>query len=230
LGRAAIALNSNPVSVPASGFAQQLRLRPRKSAFAAPRHGSGNPGPNSEPARRIADQFDKVPDRRCCVFIQEMTVAECREALATASFGRLACARENQPYVVPVYFAVDRDGIYSFSMPGQKIEWMRNNPRVCLGIDHVKRPNDWTCMVVLGQYEELPDTPDYRLERLHALGLLRSRAMWWQPGSVAVANRGDRRDVVPVFYRINIEHLTGRRGVPAPDEMAAGIPGDEKGG
>jgi nitroimidazol reductase NimA-like FMN-containing flavoprotein (pyridoxamine 5'-phosphate oxidase superfamily) len=164
------------------------------------------------------------------LFIQELTVEECREALMTASFGRLACARENQPYVVPIYFAADRDGVYSFSMPGQKIEWMRNNPRVCLGIDNITNPNDWTSMVVLGQYEELPDTPDYQLERLRAFKLLQRCAMWWQPGSIAVANHDDRPDSAPVFYRINIEHLTGRRGVPARDEPAVAIPAGEKGG
>ena len=45
--------------------------------------------------------------------------------------------------------------------------------------------------------------------------------MWWQPGSVAVAHRDDSRDFTPVFYRINIERLTGHRGVPAPGETAA---------
>ena len=111
--------------------------------------------------------------RRCFVFVQEMPVEECRKALAGAGFGRLACARENQPYVVPVSFAVDGDCVYLFSMPGQKIEWMRNNPRVCLEIDSVKSLNDWTSIVVFGRYEELPDTPDCERERLHARELLR---------------------------------------------------------
>lgn len=166
------------------------------------------------------------------MFVQEITLEECRKALRGAGVGRLACARENQPYIVPVHFAVDRDDVYSFSMPGQKIEWMRNNPRVCLEIDSVKSPSDWTSIVVLGRYEELPDTPDYRLERLRAYELLQHRAMWWEPGSVSVANHEDRRGFAPVLYRIKIERLTGRRGVPAPDETAAGhaIPGDEKRG
>jgi hypothetical protein len=154
------------------------------------------------------------------VFVQEITIEECREALVRAGFGRLACAWENQPYVVPVYFAVDGDHVYSFSTPGQKIDWMRNNPRICLEIDSVKSPNDWTSIVVFGRYEELPDTPDYRLKRLRAYDLLQNRPMWWQPGSVAVANHDASRDFAPVFYRIKIERLTGRRGVPTPGETA----------
>jgi nitroimidazol reductase NimA-like FMN-containing flavoprotein (pyridoxamine 5'-phosphate oxidase superfamily) len=165
------------------------------------------------------------------VFIQDMTGEECREALTTATFGRLACARENQPYVVPVHFAVGRDGVYSFAMPGQKIEWMRDNPRVCLAIDAVRSRNDWTSLVVFGGYEELPDTPDHQLERRRAFELLRRRVMWWLPGSVAVANHDEQPDLTPVFYRINIERLTGRRGVPGAYEPAEAIPEeDEKGG
>jgi nitroimidazol reductase NimA-like FMN-containing flavoprotein (pyridoxamine 5'-phosphate oxidase superfamily) len=148
------------------------------------------------------------------VFVQELAVEECRKALVRASFGRLACARENQPYVVPISFAVDSDDdIYSFSMLGQKIEWMRNNPQV-LEIDSVNSLNDWISIVVLGRYEELPDIPDYRRRRQRAYEILQNRAMWWQPGSVAVASHHDSRDLAPVFYRIKIEHLTGRRGSP----------------
>ena len=149
------------------------------------------------------------------MFVQELAVEECRKALVRASFGRLACARENQPYVVPISFAVDSDDdIYSFSMLGQKIEWMRNNPQVCLEIDSVNSLNDWISIVVLGRYEELPDIPDYRRRRQRAYEILQNRAMWWQPGSVAVASHHDSRDLAPVFYRIKIEHLTGRRGSP----------------
>jgi nitroimidazol reductase NimA-like FMN-containing flavoprotein (pyridoxamine 5'-phosphate oxidase superfamily) len=165
------------------------------------------------------------------VFVQEIPVEECRKALAAAGFGRLACAGENQPYVVPVSFAVDGDSVYLFSMPGQKIEWMRNNPRVCLEIDSVKSLSDWTSIVVFGRYEELPDTPDFQRERRRAHELLRNRPMWWQPGSVVVTNHADSRDFTPVFYRINIDSLTGHRGVPAPGEAATdALAEDKKGG
>ena len=62
------------------------------------------------------------------MLIGEMSVAECRGALEQARFGRLACARDNQPYVVPFYFASDGDYLYAFSKLGRKIEWMRDNP------------------------------------------------------------------------------------------------------
>lgn len=160
------------------------------------------------------------------MFVQELTANECRTALAKAGFGRLACARDNQPYVLPVYFAAEEDHVYSFSMPGQKIEWMRTNPRVCLEVDSVKDLNDWTTVVALGRFEELPDTPDRQAERHHAQELLQVRVMWWLPGSVGVgvvvAHEGPAS--TPVLYRIDIERMTGHRGMPAQEEMGAASP------
>jgi nitroimidazol reductase NimA-like FMN-containing flavoprotein (pyridoxamine 5'-phosphate oxidase superfamily) len=41
-------------------------------------------------------------------FYYEMTVSECQEALEHAHVGRLGCARDNQPYVVPMNFCQRR--------------------------------------------------------------------------------------------------------------------------
>jgi uncharacterized protein len=152
------------------------------------------------------------------MIVTEMTPNECRAALAQTGFGRLACARDNQPYIVPICFALDAEYLYSFSIAGRKIEWMRDNPRVCLEIDSVKSWQDWTSVVAFGRYEELPDTPDWEAERGRAHSLLRQRAMWWQPASVAILDRA--KDLfVPVFFRVIIESLTGHRGLSESDEM-----------
>jgi len=64
--------------------------------------------------------------------ISEMSAEECRDLLARVGFGRLASAHLNQPYIVPIYFAYDRDRLYGFTTLGRKIEWMRSNPLVCV--------------------------------------------------------------------------------------------------
>jgi nitroimidazol reductase NimA-like FMN-containing flavoprotein (pyridoxamine 5'-phosphate oxidase superfamily) len=155
---------------------------------------------------------------RCCVLVEDLTVEECRTALSLAAFGRLACARGNQPYVVPVSFVVNEGYAYLFSMPGQKIAWMRENPRVCLEVESVVGPTEWTTIVALGDYEELPDTPDNEPARRRARDVLQRRVTWWEPGAVAVMGHAVSRDTAPVFYRIWLAHLTGRRGVPVPKE------------
>ncbi|MGH9883076.1 MAG: pyridoxamine 5'-phosphate oxidase family protein, partial [Pyrinomonadaceae bacterium] len=56
------------------------------------------------------------------MFIHEMTADECRSALQNATVGRLGCSRDNQPYVVPIYFAFGGEHIHGFTTVGQKIE------------------------------------------------------------------------------------------------------------
>ncbi len=90
------------------------------------------------------------------MFIQKMTEAECLSILTRTRLGRLACAHENQPYIVPIYFAYEQPYLYAFTTPGQKVEWMRYNPLVCLEVDEVEDSEHWTSVVIFGRYEELP--------------------------------------------------------------------------
>ena len=157
------------------------------------------------------------------MFVTEMSAKECWSELATAGFGRLACARDGQPYIVPIFFAVAGDHIYSFSMAGQKLDWMRDNPRICLECDNVKSWNEWTSVVAVGRYQELVDTPDWEAERSRALHLLQQRAMWWQPGSVTSGNAGVHEGSSPVFFRLIVERMTGHRGT---ERAATALPDD----
>jgi nitroimidazol reductase NimA-like FMN-containing flavoprotein (pyridoxamine 5'-phosphate oxidase superfamily) len=155
--------------------------------------------------------------------IHEMTLKECHDALAQANLARLACERDGQAYVVPVYLIYDGKYLYGFSTLGQKIEWMRANSLVCVEIDDVKSQNRWTSVVVDGIFEELPDTPEHKAIRLHAHQLLQKHAMWWEPACVAVEHRDSPNSVTPIFYRIRLDRMTGHRcspdsveGQPAP--------------
>lgn len=90
--------------------------------------------------------------------IREMSKDECRLVLANTRFARLACTRENQPYIVPVYLAYDEMSrcLYGFTTPGQKVEWMRTNPLVCVEVDEVTSHDQWVSVIVFGRFEELP--------------------------------------------------------------------------
>jgi nitroimidazol reductase NimA-like FMN-containing flavoprotein (pyridoxamine 5'-phosphate oxidase superfamily) len=142
------------------------------------------------------------------MFIHEMTEDECRTALEHGSFGRLACAHDDQPYVVPMYFSYDRHHLYGFSTLGQKIEWMRSNPLVCVEIDERTSHHLWMSVVVTGRYEELVDAREFEHKRAHAHDVLQKRAMWWEPAYVATERR---KELTPIFYRIHIKHMTGHR-------------------
>jgi nitroimidazol reductase NimA-like FMN-containing flavoprotein (pyridoxamine 5'-phosphate oxidase superfamily) len=140
---------------------------------------------------------------------------ECQELLERVHLGRLACALDNQPYVVPVAFAHEPGQIYVFSTAGKKIEWMRQNPKVCLQVDEIGSRSNWTSVVINGTYLELRE-PQYTTEKERARSLLGDSAQWWV---VAIAERREQvRDVSieTVFFRINIESISGLRGIPEP--------------
>ena len=135
--------------------------------------------------------------------------------LARAHLGRLASAQGSQPYVVPFYFAYNNSSLYSFTTVGQKIDWMRANPLVCVEADEVVSPEEWVSVIVFGRYEELPDTPEYQPERAVAYKfLLQKNAMWWEPGYAKMILHGTQRPLVPVFYRIHVVQITGHRATP----------------
>jgi nitroimidazol reductase NimA-like FMN-containing flavoprotein (pyridoxamine 5'-phosphate oxidase superfamily) len=148
--------------------------------------------------------------------IQEIPTEDCLHALARAKLGRLACAYENQPYVVPLYFVYHDPYLYGFTTPGQKVEWLRANPRVCVELDEVEGSEQWTSIIIFGQYEELPDTPEGEQERRHAHRLLQQHAEWWQPGCASRRHRDPAGPVTPVFYRVRIDHISGRRAMGEP--------------
>jgi nitroimidazol reductase NimA-like FMN-containing flavoprotein (pyridoxamine 5'-phosphate oxidase superfamily) len=153
--------------------------------------------------------------------ILELTNKECVETLTRLRFARLGCSRDNQPYVVPVNFAYDDRHLYSVAALGQKIEWMRTNPLVCVEADEIINDHHWTSVVVQGRYEELPDTPEWSVERELAYALLQRRALWWEPACVGETHLGAVEPLIPTYYRIHVDRVTGRRAKPDPVEAVA---------
>ena len=144
--------------------------------------------------------------------IREIGEKECQAVLQGASIGRLGCALDNQPYVVPVYFAYEADYVYLFSTLGQKIEWMRANPKVCLQADEIKNQLQWVSVIANGRYEELP-TPQYEAELAHARVLLKKRHSWWLNAMAERRKQVPDELIAPLFFRIHIESMTGLAAV-----------------
>jgi nitroimidazol reductase NimA-like FMN-containing flavoprotein (pyridoxamine 5'-phosphate oxidase superfamily) len=142
------------------------------------------------------------------MLIHELTEKECRQVLVATNLGRLACAQDNQPYVVPIYFAMDGDDLYSFATVGRKIEWMRANPKVCVEVDDIDDQFHWTTVIAIGRYEELTHSTMHEAMKMRAQALFQKRPEWWFPG--AARTSGAHRHV-PVIFRIRIDHLSGRR-------------------
>lgn len=178
------------------------------------------------------------------MLIREMSRDECLRILAEARLARLACARENQPYVVPIYYAYDEllKGLYGLTFSGRKVEWMRANPRVCVEVDKIVAGGQWVSVIGIGRYEELPqsatsepprlpfgdrppdrgdgqrDDDDGRDEQERAWQLLKPiHPVWFEPACTAWAARVHRNPaepVIPIYFRIRLDDVTGHEATP----------------
>jgi len=193
--------------------------------------------------------------------IREMSKEQCVRVLARTRLVRLACTYENQPYVIPVYLVYhELPGgeacFYGFATPGQKVEWMRANPLVCVEVDEVTAHDRWVSVIAFGRYGELPEVPgrdDERLraqqrprrvreaprmgearpetpesddERFRAWQLLKTHPTWGEPGFstwAARARRGSAEPFIPVYYRIQIDRVTGHEATPDTREAISSV-------
>jgi nitroimidazol reductase NimA-like FMN-containing flavoprotein (pyridoxamine 5'-phosphate oxidase superfamily) len=144
--------------------------------------------------------------------IVEMSHHECTELLNRASVGRLACCLENEPYVVPVCFAYQPEYLYVFSTLGQKIKWMRQNPKVCFQTDDIENRLDWASVIVNGTYLELRE-PRYAAEKAQARERLARYSDWWHTPLAERREQTDDLSIEPIFFRIDITSMSGLRGI-----------------
>ncbi|TIO05582.1 MAG: pyridoxamine 5'-phosphate oxidase family protein [Mesorhizobium sp.] len=144
------------------------------------------------------------------MIIQSMSTLERTKLLAASRLGYLGCTQGGQPYVVPIHFAYADHHLYAFSMPGKKVEWMRANPLVSILVDTRGEGREWKSVVADGRYEELVDRIDRMSEREHAWSILSKHVDWWEPGALKPATPPLADHSTHVFFRISIEHVSGR--------------------
>jgi len=143
------------------------------------------------------------------MLIEDIPRQSCIDILSHERLGRLACVHAGQPYITPLFFVYHSDAIYSFSTIGQKIDWMRANPLVCVEIDEVKTARQWSSVIVFGRYEEL--SREYEADRQLAYNLLHQRPNWWEPGYANTAHSASEPRLELIYFRIHIGQITGRR-------------------
>jgi uncharacterized protein len=140
--------------------------------------------------------------------VNEITDEECSSFLEHACLGRLGCSNENQPYVVPIHFAYENGYLYVFSTFGQKVKWMRANPKVCVQADEIQNQSKWISVIVYGEYEELPE-PQYTAERKHASLLLAKRYRWWLNALGQRQMTVGENSIEPLFFRVRVQSMSG---------------------
>jgi nitroimidazol reductase NimA-like FMN-containing flavoprotein (pyridoxamine 5'-phosphate oxidase superfamily) len=140
--------------------------------------------------------------------------------LRAALILRLAFARRNEPYVVPLSFGYDGSALYFHTATaGRKLDFIAANSRVCFEVEHDVRlqphpdnPCSWDfafeSVIGYGRVSELvsPEERTYGLNQV--MRHYADRENVFQPRHLA----GVR------VWRVDIESLTGKRSRSKPAE------------
>lgn len=138
--------------------------------------------------------------------IEEMGNSEIEALLEKTGYGHLACARNNEPYVVPIHYAYLKPYVYIYTTLGKKAEMINENPRVCLQIEEVADNKHWHSVVIYGAAERLTDETEREIA-LNAIvetnpTLTPAVSIRWMDNWV--------RENIEVIYRITPTEMTGR--------------------
>ena len=111
--------------------------------------------------------------------IHELHPDEIESVLHRHHVGRLACVLAGEPYIVPITYTYQDGFIYGHTLPGQKLDAMRAEPRVSFEVDERWETDTWRSVVVRGVFEELTTENDRNaaLAALHGTYPDASRAM-----------------------------------------------------
>jgi len=137
--------------------------------------------------------------------VEELQNNETDEVLERVGYGHFACARDNQPYVVPVNYVYDKPNIYIYTTEGMKTEIINANPRICLQVEEVVDNGDWRSVVVTGEAEQIIGKErEEAVKRILATNPTLSPAISirWVDNWV--------RENVEVVYRVKPDMITGR--------------------
>ncbi|MDB5525210.1 MAG: hypothetical protein JWM58_2973 [Rhizobium sp.] len=141
--------------------------------------------------------------------IQIMNADDCLSLIHGQRMGRLACCKQDRPYVVPVHYVCSGALIFSFSMPGQKLDFMRSNPNVCFEVERIERSDKWRCVLVEGIFHEFTAREDQQ----QAWEILKEHNDWWEVGSQLVQGQEHEGERKPAFFSITMDSVSGREAV-----------------
>ncbi|WP_298493651.1 pyridoxamine 5'-phosphate oxidase family protein [uncultured Algibacter sp.] len=134
--------------------------------------------------------------------------------LQTNYIGYLSFISNNEPYVIPItyYYNKDEDCIISYSSEGHKIEAMRMNKSVSLGVTNIMSINNWESVLIRGTFEELVGT--HAKHQLHKFSVGIKKIILIQENkakqlisdfSSKIATKG-----LPIVFRIKVSEIIGK--------------------
>ena len=136
------------------------------------------------------------------------------ELLKNNYVGYLAYVLGSTPYIVPItyYYDSDTHTITSYSSIGHKLDAMRKNPSVVLGVNKIDSVSNWQSIQVHGTFEELEgiDANHMLHEFSEGVKSILSRTKGNEPQFISEFSAKIESEAPPVVFRIKIGDIVGK--------------------
>jgi nitroimidazol reductase NimA-like FMN-containing flavoprotein (pyridoxamine 5'-phosphate oxidase superfamily) len=127
-----------------------------------------------------------------------------RTLLKEQKLGHLGCVLESgEPYVVPVNYLFKDDEIYIHCLPGQKLDALRANGKVCLQVEKIGDSCQWESGIAFGIFQEVKSTnkkaeilKEFSASFEHLTPVEAMMEEQWNIGGLVV-------------FRLNVKRITG---------------------
>ena len=143
--------------------------------------------------------------------IGRLSLRDIENLLHNEVIARIGCHTNGYTYIVPVTYAYDGEAIFGYSPEGLKLAMMRENPKVCVEVDHIDDPANWRSVIAHGIFQELSGAATEE-----AVRKIRARFVSQRVSATAVPSHGldpHARSLGRIrfsAYRIILETKTGR--------------------
>lgn len=165
------------------------------------------------PATRATQAAMKTPNTLEPTTLHELDSEQIREILRNHYVGSLAFISHRHPYVLPITYYYDEPAncLISYSMEGQKIEAMRKNPAVSLGVYEMESPMQWKSVLVHGRFEELHQIDAKAYLHRFTEGIRKKIDPKGSRAHTCIEDFSSRAHTlgIPLVYRIKIADWTG---------------------
>jgi len=136
--------------------------------------------------------------------IKNLDEKSARKLLKEQRIGHLGCVLENgEPYVVPVNYLFKEDEIYIHCLPGQKLDALRANGKVCLQVEKIGKSCRWKSAIAFGEFQEVKRTN----KKIEILKEFSARFEHLTPVEAMIEEQWNLGGLV--VFRLNIKRITG---------------------
>jgi len=145
--------------------------------------------------------------------IKDLERKECLEILRDNYLGHLGYIANGTPYVLPITYYYHHDNsIICYSGEGHKINSMRKNNTVSLGVDVCESINKWRSVLIHGLFEELHQIDAKYLLHKFTEGVKEIIAKKEDLHLNAIGEFSSKmhQEKIPIVYRIKIVEITGK--------------------